>query len=98
MTDLKELMENVSDNPAQIKWPSDQWGFTTEVKKAISSAAGRLGGSQDKHDLLIATLMVALAHVKKRHAKDVRVRAERLGKIKQQQVARQPLERFHAYK
>lgn len=97
-TPLQYLMRTVSDNPAAIQWPSDQWGFTSEVRKAISLAAGKLGGSKEKEALLIGTIMVGLAHVKKRSEKDKRNRELRLANTKRAAEARKPLERFHAYK
>jgi len=74
LTVVQQLMQDVSDNPMQIKWPRDTWGTTTELKKAVIYAASTVRGNADKHDLLLNTLAVAIAHIQKRRAKDVRAR------------------------
>lgn len=72
LTPVQKLMAEVSDNPALVTWPRDRWGFTADLKKAILLSAGAVRGNADKHDLLLNTLAVAIAHVQKRRAKDVR--------------------------
>lgn len=71
---VRRLMREVSDNPTQITWPRDQWGFTSELKKIVIQTAGNVRGHEEKHDLLLNTLAVAIAHVQKRRAKDLRLR------------------------
>lgn len=73
-TIVQQLMADVSDNPTQVKWPRDKWGITTELKKAVLLSASTVRDNQDKHDTLLNTLAVAIAHVQKRRAKDARVR------------------------
>lgn len=90
---LKELMDNVSDNSSLIVWPRDEWGFTSELKKAIVKIASRVP-TEEKSDLAIATLMVALAHLKKRRAKDARVAKLMLDETAKAEIAREPMERF----
>ena len=71
LTPVQILMRDVSDNPANVKWPADRWGLTTEIRKAILNSGGRVCGNADKHDILLNTLAVAIAHVQKRRKKDV---------------------------
>lgn len=68
---VKQLMDEVSANPTEIKWPRDQWGNTTGFKKEFLKAASNVRGNADKHDVLLNTLAVAIAHIQKRRAKDV---------------------------
>lgn len=72
LTPVQELMRDVSANPTLVKWPRDQWGFTSAIKKEVLEAAGKVRGNTDKHDLLLATLAVAIAHIQKRQAKDTK--------------------------
>lgn len=67
---LQDLIKNVSDNPATINFPQDRWGFTSQIKTTVLKAASTVRGQDDKHDLLVATLAVLIAHVKARKAKD----------------------------
>lgn len=72
LTVVQKLMRDVSANPTLVKWPRDQWGFTSAIKKEVLEAAGKVRGNTDKHDLLLATLAVAIAHIQKRQAKDTK--------------------------
>ncbi|QOE32113.1 hypothetical protein CPT_Palo_054 [Rhizobium phage Palo] len=92
-----DLVENVSANPAQIVWPTDTWGITSDLRKALMRAAGSVQGVPEKHELFVATLMVGLAHIKARRDRDVGNREKRVAEIKQAAVARRPLERFSTY-
>lgn len=92
------LAKNVSDNPAQIEWPRDEHGITSKLKKALAEAAMSVKGNKEKEAVLIGTIMVGLAHVRKRVIKDGEVQARRLEDIRRKAEARKPLERFHTYK
>jgi hypothetical protein len=74
LTVVQQLMRDVSDNPMLVKWPRDRWGTTTALKKEVLAAASTVRGNQDKHDILLNTLAVAIAHIQKRRQKDVRAR------------------------
>jgi len=89
-----ELVRNVSDNGAAIKWPLDRWGYTSDLRKAVVRAAANTTGNAAKEELLVATLMIALAHVKKRRDKDRRMQAERAENTLAAELAREPMERF----
>jgi hypothetical protein len=92
-----QLVREVSDNPAAIRWPADRWGYTAAIRKAVTDAAGRTGGNTDKEDLLIGTLMVALAHVKARREKDAVQRRLRFNRARAGEEARAPMERFGTF-
>jgi len=89
-----KLVREVSDNGASIRWPMDTWGYTTDLRKAVVRAAANTTGNLAKEDLLIGTLMVALAHVKKRRDKDRRNQAERMANQAAAELAREPLESY----
>ncbi|AGC35622.1 hypothetical protein HOS22_gp56 [Rhizobium phage RHEph08] len=91
------LVENVPANPANIVWPMDQWGITSDLRKALIQAAGSVKGVPEKHELILATIMVGLAHIKSRRGRDQELLKKRVGEIKAAAVRRQPLERFHTY-
>lgn len=89
-----DLVRNVSDNPAAIKWPADHWGFTSEIKQDFVALVGKLRGHPAKTEILLATLAVMTAHVRKRGDKDDRIRSQRRAFVQAGQIAREPLERF----
>lgn len=68
--ELAAMIENVDTNPTKVVFPTDQWGFTSDLKKAVLLAAGTVQAQQDKHDLLLATLGVLMNHIRKRKATD----------------------------
>lgn len=92
-----KLVRNVSDNTAAISWPRDRFGTTSDFKKEFGRAANNLGGNEEKEEILIATLYVAIAHIKARSAKDRRNKEARLAKIRKAAEDRMPLETFHTY-
>lgn len=64
------LVKNASANPALLEFPRDVNGFTTALRKELLTAAGRVQGFEDKQELLLNTLYVAVAHIKARYKKD----------------------------
>lgn len=54
------MTKKIGSNPAQIPWPTDKWGFTRELRKAVATAASRVKGDQNKKEILDETLKVAL--------------------------------------
>ncbi len=91
--ELKSLMANVSNIAANVKFPRDPWGFTSELKQELVKIAHK-ANTPEKSALLVGTLMVALAHVQKRKEKDQKTKADRLTLIQKQEDARKPFERF----
>lgn len=78
---LKALIAKVTDNPAKLEFPTDRWGFTSAIKKEVLKGAGSVRGHEDKHDLLLGTLMVLITHIKMRKDKDRKEKALRLARI-----------------
>lgn len=67
---LKEMLKTVSANPAEIKFPKDQWGFTSGVRREVLRACASVRGNDEKHAILVATLAILLQHTHKRLPKD----------------------------
>lgn len=67
-------------NPALINWPTDIWGITKDVKKAIVAATARVNGQADKKAVLDSVLRIALAHLEARFEADSTLRAKRIEK------------------
>lgn len=78
MQDLKDLLTNVSANPAKLEFPRDTWGFTSAVKKTVLLAASAVKGNKEKHDLLVAVLAILIQHLVKRQEPDSKTQAERV--------------------
>lgn len=90
----KELMENVSDIASKVVYPRDPWGITSDLKAAVTKLAGKLNGNDQKNELAIGTLLVALAHLQKRRDKDKLLASKRAAEIKDEAAKRTPRERF----
>ena len=75
---VKELIAKTGANPALLEFPTDQWGFTSGVRKEVLRAASSVRGQADKHLLLIGTLQVLIAHIKARYEPDQAARANEL--------------------
>lgn len=68
--DIQKLIAEVSSNRAEVQFPTDPWGFTRDVRKALLDAAASVRGNDVKMKLLMETLAVGLAHAKKRFPED----------------------------
>ena len=90
----KELMDNVSNIASKVVYPRDPWGITSDLKAAVTKLAGRLGDNEQKMDIAIGTLLVALAHLQKRRDKDKMLAEKRRNEIKASAEDRKPRERF----
>lgn len=95
--ELKELVDKVAVNPAQIRWPTDEHGITGDLKRAITKAAMAAKGNKDKEATIIATLQVGFAHTRKRIVKDAEEQAARIERIRASAERRKPLERFNKH-
>ena len=93
---IKELVAAAGDNPATLVFPTDRWGFTSGIKREVLKAASTVRGQDDKHALLVGTLAVLIAHIKKRKAKDEQVQADRMAGIQAARTERAPRERVTA--
>lgn len=90
---LRDLVLNASANPATLKFPQDRWGFTSKIKSIVLDAASTVRGSDEKHELLIGTLAVLIAHANARKANDADVQRKRLERIRGEAGERGPRER-----
>lgn len=91
---VKYLVDNAAVNPADIRWPTDEHGITSDLKKAIIAVAMAAKGNSDKEAVIIATLQVGFAHIKKRVVKDAEEQLKRIERMQAAAEARRPLERF----
>lgn len=92
-----DLVDNVSANPAHIQWPSDEHGITSALKKAFATVGTAAKGNAQKEETILATIMVGLAHVRKRVKLDAEVQGRRRADIRRAAEARKPLERFNSH-
>lgn len=92
------MARNVSDNIANIRYPTDIWGFTSELRKEFAKVTGKLHGHEAKTEILLATLAIMASHVNKRKGKDVQHRADRRARVVEGQIRRKPLETFNTPK
>ncbi|QPC44924.1 hypothetical protein HW532_20825 [Kaustia mangrovi] len=65
-SDVARILKSVSKNPAEVEFPRDPWGMTTELRRAGLRAAASVRGNEEKQRLYLATLQVLAAHVKAR--------------------------------
>src|SRR5690606_23710307 len=75
---LRDLIATVSANPAELKFPTDKWGFTSGVRREVLKMAATVKGQKDKHDLLVGTLAILIAHIQKRLPVDAATREKAL--------------------
>jgi hypothetical protein len=93
---LKELLGKVTDNPATLEFPTDRWGFTSEIKKVVLKRAASVRGQEDKHSMLLATMAILMAHIKARYPKDKERFAQMLADVEAAAQERAPRERVSA--
>lgn len=93
---LKDLLSKVTDNPANLEFPTDRWGFTTDIKKIVLKRAASVRGQEDKHSLLLATMAILVAHIKARYPKDKERFAQMLADVEAAALERAPRERVSA--
>jgi hypothetical protein len=62
MATEKKAASAVPANPALVEFPRDEWGFTTELRKAGLQAAQRIRGNDEKHKLFIDTIKIIAQH------------------------------------
>jgi hypothetical protein len=65
----------ISANPAKVEWPTDQWGFTRELRAAGLKAAQGVRGDEQKLAIFMETIRVLVMHMKARMPVDVEHRA-----------------------
>lgn len=94
--EIADYVSRATANPAELQFPTDRWGFTSDIKKTILKAGSTINGQDDKHDLVIGTLAVLIRHIQLRKAKDKASAQSRLARIDAAQVERAPRERVGA--
>lgn len=77
----KQAKVKMDANPTKIAWPTDKWGFTRELRKAVLSAASKLNGDADKKKLLDATIEVAIEFLEVNYESGKRERKRKLEKM-----------------
>lgn len=92
-SEIAALVKAAGANPAALQFPTDKWGFTSQIKTQVLKAASTVKGSDDKHALLVGTLAVLIAHVKARLESDKNEQKLRLERIAAAQTERAPRER-----
>jgi hypothetical protein len=75
------LTDTISANPALVEFPRDQWGMTSELRKAGIRAASAVRGNPEKQALLIATLRVIAQHAAARVGADASALVDRGARI-----------------
>lgn len=73
-------------NPTAIKWPTDPWGFTRELRAAVTTAATRCAGSTEKKELLDKTLEIALEFLDASHERKSAAKTALMEKARAEQV------------
>lgn len=61
-----KLPQDVSSNVSELDFPTDQYGYTSELKKAGLATISRLSGDADKLILLEDVLLLLLSHARAR--------------------------------
>lgn len=91
---LRELIKEVSVNPAELKFPTDRWGFTSAIRREVLKQAATVRGQKDKHDLLVGTLAILIAHIQKRLPIDAETQAKKVEDMQRFEQHRVHLDRI----
>lgn len=91
---MRTLIQNVSANPAELEFPTDRWGFTSGIRKEVLKMAATVKGQKDKHDLLVGTLAILVAHIQKRLPIDAETQAKRVAEMQKFEKNRSHLDRI----
>lgn len=78
---MKALAAAANPNPALLQFPQDPWGFTTELRKVGARACAGVRGQDDKHVVLMGTLMVLMAHARVRLKGDAAARMQQIADV-----------------
>jgi len=94
--EIRSMITTASANPADLQFPTDTWGFTSDIKKAVLRAASTIRGQDDKHNLMLQTLSVLAAHIVARKPKDAEFAQKRTDRKKASADERAPRQRVSA--
>lgn len=95
-TSIKYFVSKAGTNPAQLEFPTDKWGFTSNIKKEVLKACATIKGQQDKTDLVTAVLAVLLKHVQLRQVEEQTNQVVRRDRLRAAASERAPRERIGA--
>jgi hypothetical protein len=93
---LRDLLATVGTNPAALQFPQDRWGFTSAIRKEVLKAASAVKGQEDKHNLLLSTLLVLITHIKARKDADAANRQKFHEELEKAHMERLPREQYSA--
>lgn len=77
----------VPANPALVEFPRDQWGFTSELRKAGLRAASAVRGDDEKHKLFLDTIRILAQHALARLEGDAEAVAARVKQVAEQEAS-----------
>lgn len=66
----KQSHREVSSNPALLQFPTDRWGLTKDLKKAVTQLTSRIAGDPAKKELADAVFKVLMEHYEIRFKQD----------------------------
>lgn len=84
----KEHKPSKNTNPMAVKWPTDPWGFTRELRTAVTNTARRLAGDAEKKKMLDRTMLLAIDFIEAKYEEDQTKRARMGEKIKAKEDAK----------
>lgn len=84
----KEHKPSKNTNPMAIKWPTDPWGFTRELRTAVANTARRLAGDAEKKKMLDRTMLLAVDFIEAKYAEDQAKRVRTGEKIRAKEEAK----------
>lgn len=70
----KQKERAVTSNGSLIRFPSDRFGVTKDIKKAGLHAASRIAGNAEKKELVLAVIDIMVEHINLKFAADVAYR------------------------
>lgn len=80
----KQRAHAVSSNPALLTFPTDRFGITKDIKKAMVTTASRIAGDANKKELVEEVLAILVEHMNIKFEQDKAYRAALLEKHKGQ--------------
>lgn len=90
VTDRRRLALKSTDgttaNSAHLEWPTDRWGVTKDLKKALTDVASRIAGDQAKKELTDEVLRIGLAHLEAKFTQDHTYRATRQKEVRRAEI------------
>ena len=63
----QDVQPEVSHNPSALLFPTDIWGFTSDLKQAGKLCISKTHGAEDKYKMVRNVLLILLAHLDARY-------------------------------